>query len=111
MPVVQLLTQLLAGRRVARGVRTLAEVLAAAVQPSLSPRVLAMHRAEARGYIRARTTPVVETEMGRLVLAEPALSSSRRAKIAAELTEQVVQLVFSEVVRGRALRTNLRKAA
>ena len=108
MPVLQLVTQLLAARRLAQLVRGLAPTLAEPVQKSLSQRVGSMPRAEARGYIRAKTTPVVQFE---LALREPRLSTLNRQALAAELTERIVQLVLEDVVRGRTQRVPGRAAA
>jgi hypothetical protein len=69
-------------------------------------------RAEARGYIRAKTTPIVEAHLNAFYAANPKFDTSVRAELGANVTERVVRLVADEFTRVRALAaTQQRRAA
>ena len=110
-----LLTKLLARIRDARwlgqNLRPLTLELAEQVRCSLSFRVLAMPRAEARGYIRAKTTPIVRQALGSVTAERPALTAELVARVAGELTDRVARQVLEDVVRGKVLIHGVRRAA
>ena len=110
MPIAKLFQRILETRRLAQQTGPLALAIAIPVQKSLSPQVISMHRAEARGYIRGKTTPVVQAELNRLLGDHSAISADTRLAVAAEITERVVRRVLDELIRGRMV-TTYRKAA
>ena len=72
------------------------------MQKNLSDRVYFMPRAELRGYIRAKTTTLVQGEMTRLLREEPNLAVAQQTKLATDLTDRVVLLVQSDIVHARS---------
>jgi hypothetical protein len=111
MPWSKLLARIRDARWLGQNVRPLTLDLAEQVRASLSFRVLAMPRAEARGYIRAKTTPIVRRTLGSVTAAHPALTRELIARVADELTDRVARHVLDDVVRGRVLIQGVRRAA
>jgi hypothetical protein len=107
----KLLARIRDARWLGQNLRPLTLDLAEQVRSSLSLRVLAMPRAEARGYIRAKTTPVVRYALSSVTANHPALTSELVARVAGELTDRVTRQVLDDVVRGKVLIQGVRRAA
>jgi hypothetical protein len=111
MPWSKLLARIRDARWLGENLRPLTLDLAEQVRSSLSFRVLAMPRAEARGYIRAKTTPIVQRALGSVTAAHPALATELVARVARELTDRVARQVLDDVIRGKVLIQGVRRAA
>ncbi len=74
-------------------------------------RARGMGKAEASGYIRAKAAVLMRRGAEVRVRAEPRLSATEHAAVAAQATEIVVQLVLSDVIRMRVLPPAVRKVA
>jgi hypothetical protein len=111
MPWSKLLARIRDARWLGQNLRSLTLELAEQVRTSLSFRVLSMPRAEARGYIRAKTTPVVRSALSSAIADHPALTSELLARATVELTDRVARQVLDDVVRGKVLIHGVRRAA
>jgi hypothetical protein len=111
MPWSKLLARIRDARWLGQNLRPLTLDLAEQVRSSLSFRVLAMPRAEARGYIRAKATPIVRRALGSVTAAHPALTSELVTRVAGELTDRVARQVLDDVIRGKVLIHGVRRAA
>jgi len=107
----KLLARIRDARWLGQNLRTLTLDLADQVRTALSYRVLAMPRAEARGYIRAKTTPIVNVAMRSIVAEHPALTGELLARAASELTDRIARQVLDDVIRGKVLIQGVRRAA
>lgn len=92
-------------------VRELALAVAEAVRGHVGHAVHDLPRAEARGYLRARSAPVVAAHVKQLVDARPVLAGRLAARLQAEAHEAVVRLLVDEVMRDRATQAGNRRAA
>lgn len=70
-----------------------------AVWQRVRDRVLTMGVHEARGYIRARATAVVEREMSIVAGEEPSLRSTQLAEVADVVRHRVVRRLLFESIR------------
>jgi hypothetical protein len=111
MPLSKLLARIRDARWLGQNLRPLTLELSEQVRASLSFRVLAMPRAEARGYIRAKATPVVRHALGSITSEHPALAAQLVTRVTGELTDRVARQVLDDVVRGRILIQGVRRAA
>src|SRR5271155_2328157 len=101
MALWQLLTRLQASQRLTHRARGRVPNLTEPLRQSLSPSVWSMSRAEARGYIRAKATPIILAELQRLTLGQPRLFEARRPDLTADLSERLVHVVLEDVFRVR----------
>ena len=107
----KLLARIRDARWLGQNLRPLTLDLSEQVRASLSFRVLSMSRAEARGYIRAKATPIVRRALGSVAAEHPALATELVTRVAGELTDRVARQVLDDVVRGRVLIHGIRRAA
>ena len=75
-----------------------------AVWRRVCERVSSMSIHEARGYIRARSTAVIEREMGVLILEEPLLAAHHQAQIVHVVQHRVVRRLLLENLRQTHVR-------
>ena len=79
--------------------------IAAQVRDAALGRARDMERAEARGYIRAKATPIIARQ---LLIYRPQLSdldSTTLLALAADVADRVVRLVLDDAVRLKVLTT------
>lgn len=107
--IVTRLIQLRDRRWLEKQANTLASRLTELVTPTLSPVVLHMPKAEARGYVRAKCRPVVDAEVAQLAAGRPGLKNAGAA--VQTLIEQVIRMVLDDVAHGRVHRGERRRAA
>lgn len=89
--------------------RKLADRCRARVARSLTPRVYSMSRAEARGYIRAKVTPVLLTEFATVLARDPDITRGEQQIILQRSSDLLVREVMETALRGATI--ELRKAA
>ncbi|HEX4149730.1 MAG TPA: hypothetical protein VHY20_12115 [Pirellulales bacterium] len=94
-----------------KNANALAVQLTAQVTPTLSAQVLRMSRSEARGYVRAKSTPVIEAALEQIASVRPALQNSVPAAFIQRLAERIIRLALDDVAHGQVLRTEQRRAA
>ena len=98
-------------RRFQYQTRSVLGKLAEEVNRSLGGDVLGMHRAEARGYIRGKTTPVVQAAHAELKLLFPRLPQATLDRFALEASDQILKQVLEDVLRGKMQSYSQRRAA
>jgi hypothetical protein len=94
-----------------KNANVLAVELTAQVTPKLSAQVLHMARSEARGYVRAKSLPVIEAALERIGVERPALHGAVSASFVQRLAERIIRLALDDVAHGRVLRGEPRRAA
>jgi hypothetical protein len=109
--IAKLLARIRDARWLGQNLRPLTLELAEQVRDSLSFRVLSMPRAEARGYIRAKATPIVRQALGSVMASRPAVTPELLARVTVELTDRVARQVLDDVIRGKVLIHGVRRAA
>jgi hypothetical protein len=87
------------------------ETVAEQVRSQAGGKALTMPRSEAIGYIRAKTTPVVQAQLDALWPNWPTLEMDLRTTLADDVTERVVQVVIEEVTRVKIQGLATRRAA
>jgi hypothetical protein len=91
--------------KVSQKAAELAVAITAQVRDAALDRARDMDRAEARGYIRAKATPIIARQ---LLVYRPQLADlddSVLVALAAEVSERVVRLVLDDAVRSKVLAT------
>ncbi len=86
----------------------LAEAIRTPVR-ELSERASRMQRAEGRGYIRAKTTPILAAQLS-LLARQGEFSARELSLLADDVAERVVRLVLDDVTRAKP-RAAYRRAA
>lgn len=101
--------------RAARHVRQLAAEIAHRcwpnIQPRLGPMMLQMSPAEARGYVRAHSSPLVRSSVDAALLADPALGEWAREELIAQALETIIQKSAAITVEQRRTLQPVRQAA
>ena len=82
-----------------------------AVWNRVSHRMPSLTGAEARGYIRARATTVIERETELLIAEEGAKAARHRDQILRDANESVIRLVMEQVHSSRRSVLPMRRAA
>ncbi len=91
--------------KVSQKAAELAVAITAQVRDAALDRARDMERAEARGYIRAKATPIIARQ---LLVYRPQLADldeSVLVALAAEVADRVVRLVLDDAVRSKVLAT------
>jgi hypothetical protein len=106
---------LLADLRLARLVDELTQQLTrqaySLVREVCEARVLGMTHAEARGYVWAKTRPIVLAAVSAASVGHPALDPANLALLSERTRERVVRAVLSDLMRDRVRHVNRRRAA
>lgn len=110
MGLIGLLAGLWSAQAIAEVSRQIAQLSYATVRESVEGRTNGMSRAEARGYIRAKSTPVIRTEVETALARHSSLKESARQALVTQATERVVRAVHSDVLR-QPTRQVVRRAA
>ena len=103
MPFPSLFKPFPFNHRVAQKSAELAVAITAQVRDAVLNRAKDMDRAEARGYIRAKATPIIARQ---LVLYRPQLEEldgDTLVALAADVSERVVRMVLEDIVRLKVL--------
>jgi hypothetical protein len=105
MPMPSLFRPFPAQQKVAQKSVELAVAITAQVRDAVSPKAKEMDRAEARGYIRGKATPIIAHQLSvyRPQLCE--LDDDALQALAADVADRVVRLVLDDVVRSKVLST------
>jgi len=110
MPVLKFVARLRDHLRLSNRLDALATTVSQRVRQELPKSVASMPRAEARGYIRARSTPIVREALQSLAGDHRSLSRNALDRYSTELNDRVTKLVLDEVVKARTW-YNTRRAA
>ena len=110
MGIKERIIRLCNGPSIAELSRQLAQRSYASVRESVGPHVLEFSRAEARGYVRAKSGPVIRAEARLVAGRNRGLSQASVAAVVAQASDRVVQSVLGDLNRQRA-RPALHRAA
>ena len=90
--------------------RQLAQRTYAPVRDSVEGRTAGMSRAEARGYVMAKASPIIRAELAVLVGRTPKLKGGLQRTVLHSASDRVVQSVLADINREKT-RLTLRRAA
>jgi hypothetical protein len=94
-----------------RVAQELAVLLAPTLRASIARGSLPVDRAEARGYVKALSTPIVRKQVSRYFELSASDNTAARATLHQEISERLVRLVLDEALRSRRTKVQTRKAA
>jgi hypothetical protein len=80
------------------------------VRETIDPQAVPIPRAEARGYIRAKATPVIRSQVKALLAAEGRLAAGLEPLLVAHAGERVVQSILADLSRDKARQAPRRAA-
>lgn len=103
MPLPSLFKPFPTSQKVSKRAAELAVAIVAQVRDAALGRARDMERAEARGYIRAKSTPIIARQLAiyRPQLAD--LDAGTLAALAADVSDRVIRMVLDDVVRSKVL--------
>lgn len=111
MVLLSMLAEFRQARRLAQLVRHIVWRSYAPIREAAEVRVPQMSPAEARGYIRAKATPVLRAEVEDVLKNESGLGEWARPILFQHASDHVVQSVLSDLVRREPRKTTARRAA
>jgi hypothetical protein len=80
------------------------------IRETIDPQAVPIPRAEARGYIRAKATPVIRSQVKVLLAAESRLAAGLAPLLVAHAGERVVQSILADLSPDKARQASRRAA-